>query len=993
MPAAPPSVFGSLLKQYRLAARLTQEALAERAGLGVRSIQALERGDSRPLRDTLRRLAGALALPEGEQARLLAAGTPAPRRLSAGGAAGPGRPPRHNLHSDCAARSATNRAVLLVGRSRELALLDRHLSGQGPPVLLLAGQPGIGKSRLLLEAAEHAHAQGWRVLHAGCTRAGGQQPFAPLLQALQRRLVGCTTEERRLDLRGCAWLVRLLPELAADEIVPLPSWPLPPEQERRLMFDAVRQFLTNVAGRAGTLLVLDDLQWAESDALQLLASLLHQAPASPVRVVGAYRDTDVEPEHPLLTLLAELAERQEALQYRLRPLAEEDAQDLLHQLLGERAGAAQPAQIVRRTGGVPFYMVTYVGGLEREEAGAETPGNLPWDLGQSIQRRVQALPEQARELLAVAAVVGRVVSRALLQAVLARSEQEVLDAVERACRAGLLEEAGVDSYGFVHDVIREAIEGNLLPARRRLLHRRVAEALEAQSGTASVEALAYHFREAGEQARAVAYLERAGDLAALRFAHAAAAEHYRDLVSCLEALGRTSDLVGAGQKLADALESTLHFEATLAALEHVAETLRLTGDLGGMGRVEAQIGLIQEARGAVATGLARLQPMAALLASHGLSSSLALVYRSMALLFSHDGQPDRALAAVEQGIAAARAAGDDLVMPHLQGLHALFLLTLNRADDALQGTQELVRWAEEAGDTTALAWSLAFCAWIHEERGEYEQDRRCAARALELAEQLRNPYVLIWSTVRLGLSALLTGDWPLAHTWLEKAMAFTAEVGLTEGHWYTTPRVDLGRLCTAEGAWEEASRYLEESLAAYAESGQANLRQVAHAHLAERDILTGRPAAAQARLLPLLDRPGVEERTVSQYVLPVLAWAQLELGESQRAAATAAEAARRVRTGQCRLGLVHTLRVQAMAAIAQSRWEDVAPALEEGLAMARSMPYPHGEGRLLHVYGRMHLARGEVEPARLRLDAALAIFRRLGAHKDVERVEQDLTIL
>src|SRR5207247_2129010 len=129
-----------------------------------------------------------------------------------------------------------------------------------------------GKTRLLQEAARRAPGHGWRVLQGGCQRRGGQEPYAPLLGTLKRHIQGQAPVHLRTDLRGCAWLVRLLPELAEGPIEPLPGWTLAPEHERRLMFKAVARFLANVAGPAGTPLGLDDLQWAGADALAPLAT-------------------------------------------------------------------------------------------------------------------------------------------------------------------------------------------------------------------------------------------------------------------------------------------------------------------------------------------------------------------------------------------------------------------------------------------------------------------------------------------------------------------------------------------------------------------------------------------------------------------------------------------------------------------------------------------------------------------------------------------------
>jgi tetratricopeptide (TPR) repeat protein len=142
----------------------------------------------------------------------------------------------------------------------------------------------------------------------------------------------------------------------------------------------------------------------------------------------------------------------------------------------------------------------------------------------------------------------------------------------------------------------------------------------------------------------------------------------------------------------------------------------------------------------------------------------------------------------------------------------------------------------------------------------------------------------------------------------------------------------------------------------------------------------------------LLDRPGLEEHDVTA-LLPVLAWAHLEQGEVTQATDTIEQALRRIRPEGLRLVLVDALRVQALVVVRQEQWQEAEQALEEGIALARSMPYPYAEARLLHLSGRLYTQMGKPEVAREHLAAALALFRRLGARKDIEQSEQLLATL
>ncbi len=355
------------------------------------------------------------------------------------------------------------------------------------PVLLLAGEPGIGKTRLLQAAAQQAVAQGWAVLSGGCHRRDGQQPYSPLLDALAQYLHALPPAGLRAALVGCARLGRLLPELVA---LPEPLPAVPPEQERRLLFAAVSRCLANLAGPAGTLLLLDDLQWAGADALDLLLSVVQPNPPTPapLRVVGAYRDTEVRPEDPLGHLRADLAQAGLLRHRVLGPMAPQDAAELLAEGGAPRRGdPAVVARVLERAGGTPFFLVSYAQalraarqgqprGLERVPLGMDD--TVPWNVAEGVRQRVALLPEPARQLLGVAAILGRRLPWALLLAVSGQGEEEALRGLEAACQARLLLEDEGGSYAFAHDVIREVVEADLSVARRALLHRRAAEVLE-----------------------------------------------------------------------------------------------------------------------------------------------------------------------------------------------------------------------------------------------------------------------------------------------------------------------------------------------------------------------------------------------------------------------------------------------------------------------------------------------------------------------------------
>jgi tetratricopeptide (TPR) repeat protein len=996
MSSSRPVSFGDLLKRYRLAAGLTQEDLAERAGLSAKGISDLERGArQQPRLDTLHLLVAALQLTDAERTLLEAAA----RQREELALLSPLRP----RESAQPARAASLPPWPVIGRTQELAVLAQHLAGEGPPLLLLAGEPGIGKSRLLQEASARAGEQGWTVLQGGCHRRSGQELYAPLVEALEGALRRQTSAQQRLSLQGCAWLARLLPDIAEIVSPPAQGWTIPPEQERRLMFAAVARYLANVAGPQGTLLVLDDLQWAGQDALDLLAFLLHTPASAPLRILGAYRDIEVRAQAPLGLLLTDLMRQAQAQRLLLDPLAPEEATILLTAALEElpEQSPVLRQQVMQRAGGVPFFLVSWAQALRAGVLGKSNRPNqtsipeVPWSVAELIRQRVTALPATAQELLGIAAVAGRVTPCSLLLAVATsagHSEPEVLEALEAACQARLLAEQGENAYTFVHDLIRETISADLSAARRAWLHRQIAQAMEQWPAVAFLPALAYHYGQSGDQEKAIAYLERAGEQAHSLQAHSEARGYYQDLVSRLDALGRSAQAAHARERLGQILTTLARYDEALAILETAATCYRAANDLEGLGRVTAQIGWVYALTGSVETGIACLAPLLEYARQGQVSpKTAALLFLALARLNFVSGQYPEQLQIAETAAEHARAAQDSHLLGQAEMQRGITLQWEGRLVEASQALEEALPLLEASGDLANLGWVYQQQASLSLYRGEFAQARRHYEQGLEVAERLGDPWLMVGLIISLGLEAFCRGAWEESHQQFERAQAISQRQ--TSPSWVTPyPLFFLGLLYQAEGQQEQATRSAQEASRLAELLRNRNPLRLAQSVLAEQDLLGGHPQQALDRLLPLLEQRGQQKLTIL-LVVYLCAWAYLELDDTTQADQIVMQAIADARADQNRFALVNALRVQAQILAQQEQWQEAAAALDEAITLAQTMPYPHAEAKALYVYGLLHQRKGEPALARERWQAGLVICQQLGERLYAQQMEKALAQL
>jgi tetratricopeptide (TPR) repeat protein len=345
------------------------------------------------------------------------------------------------------------------------------------------------------------------------------------------------------------------------------------------------------------------------------------------------------------------------------------------------------------------------------------------------------------------------------------------------------------------------------------------------------------------------------------------------------------------------------------------------------------------------------------------------------------------MAETEQAAAFARDAGDEALRCQIEMRRGNALRMLGQLREASHTLEDVIRAAETLGDPRILSQALDNVSVVYLLQGEFARSTHDVERALALAEQMADPLATELLLLRRGLNAYAAGNWPKAHGDYEQAQEMAQQLGAS----WVSPYIALGPglLRLAEGDLEGARQLIEEGAVLAEQTGDLQALRLAQATLAERDLLAGQPSAAHARLVPLLDRPGQQEGLVT-YLLPYLAWASLNLGHEDEAAAQLEECLERSRREDIRLAEVDALRVGVIRATRRGEFAAAEQALEDGLRLSRELPYPYAEAKLLYVGGLAAQASGDTPRSRERLLQARDALRALGEGLYLPHVERAL---
>ena len=684
--------------------------------------------------------------------------------------------------------------VRLVGREQELALLDqcwREAQAGHGGLVLISGEAGVGKTRLVEAFADRLRWQGVRVLWGRSYEFERALPYQPVAEALRTALPALTSDQlETVPAWAMAEVGRLVPEVLERPVLSgdhperdrQAGRPPGPEaraagdldQEQARLFAGVTRLLAELSSRRGGLLVLEDLHWASESTLQLLHYLVCHLADQPVMMVGTFRPEAVGLQHPLLALRRRLAREGLARPLRLSRLSREGVETMIVEMSGaDEAVLPLAGRLYEETEGNLFFLMEIVKALFetdliRLEEGAwhgdfarisEEELPLPASVSEAVRARVQRLEEKAQEAMRLAAVLGRAFDFEVLNAVWDRGEEATLEALDDLLRQRLIDESTDEAdadYAFTHHKIQEVVYEELPRRWRQHLHGQVGAAMEALLGDdvgARAGELAYHFEQAclmdqSLSGRAVTFLRQAGQQAVRGSAHQEAIAYYRRGLSILRSLPETAERVRQEIELQIALAgptTTVHgygapesrrvYDRARDLCQKLGEAPELFTALAGLSRHYSVSGDLE-------TGLALAEQLLAIAERSADTALLLEACRLMGGVTFSLGRLREARAFVEQGVALYDLAeheyhayrfGHDPAVTCLSCL-SLILWLLGYPEQAEKQRQALDSLTQSMSHPSSLAYAHAWLALLARAHRDAQAARDHAEAAIRLGE-------------------------------------------------------------------------------------------------------------------------------------------------------------------------------------------------------------------------------------------------------------------
>jgi serine/threonine protein kinase/tetratricopeptide (TPR) repeat protein len=895
----------------------------------------------------------------------------------------------------------------LVGRSSELtALRERWVYAQDGHghLVLISGEPGIGKTRLAGELIAYARLNGALVLQGACYEYEATTPYLPLIEALRDWVQAQPTQALRSQLgSAAAELAKLAPEIEArlDPLTPNP--PLGPDQERLRLFDHLAHFLQALASVNGVLLFVDDMHWADQGTLALVHYLLRRLRNERLLILGAYREVELDRAHPLAAALVEWNRERLTTRIQLGRLTHDECEALLAAMLGQESVSPDFAQaIYRETEGNPFFIEEVIKSLVEQGQISRQDGTwqfqdiadlaVPQSIKEAIGRRLNQLSTQSIEVLQRAAVLGKTFGFTELAAALEittgpspQHEDRLLDALDEALAAQLIRAGVGEVFTFTHDKIREVLYEELNPIRRRRLHQRIGEGLErlyeGEAIEIHVQDLAYHFLQSGDFQRGLGYALRAAEQAKNLYAYDEALSYYQQAVDCVEALNLPGRIADITEALGDLhIRRGLFYQAVDAYQQ--ALTLAATGEKRASlkTKIGTAYGQVGDERGLEILHAARseLNPRTQ---TDELAHTLAMLGR----YHHYHAQHLQAIAYLERARELAEPLDHELTLTDLYAYLAGAYQHLARFDQSMQWARQCIAMGERKNYPPALAVGYEFLGEDMVLMGKWQEALGYAQRDREIGENIGSLDRTAWSEFCRAYSLYGLGELGQAHESAQSGLALAEQIG--EGRLIIWLGALLGFIEGSLGLDDPARLNAQLALTRADESGQVLLQcwaryALAYLHVKDREW---KPALELCHQGAALYAP-TENRVAQLYIGLITPQAHYGAGQLEEAEEAIADYLPLVREVQSHHFEGVALRVQGQIYMAQTRWDEAGCAFDMAIAKLEELGSRLELGHALYHRGILRQELGQMDLAHADTARARALFEGCGAQPEIENL-------
>ena len=683
-----------------------------------------------------------------------------------------------------------NKSKGFVGRRRELdeliKALEDALSGRGRMVMLV-GEPGIGKTRTAEELACHALDAGAQVLWGHCYEGEGAPPYWPWIQPLRFYVQATDPDQLSIQMGpGAADIAEIVPEIR-DKLPGLSVRPsLGFDQARFRLFESVCILLKNAAQIRPLVLVLEDLHWADRPSLMLLEFIAREMEGIPLLIIGSYRDAEVSQGSPLAQTLGDIVRQNVFRRLTLTGLNEKEVGELFETTSGISPSPESIRAIHGRTEGNPLFVreLTRMLGKESSIEGADQLLSIPEGIKETIGRRISRVSEECHQVLVTASIIGREFDFSVLSALKDEiSEDQLLRVVDEALDLHLIDEvpSAIERYQFSHALIQETLAQEPSVSRRVRLHARIGEALEELYGSdmdAHASTLAFHFGRAASvigDRKMVHYCLLAGEQALAAYAHEEAMEHFQRALGVRDGQPMDTEIASLLSGLGMAQAATVERHRIHEVIDTLSRALDYFTENKDIDRAVAIAEYPFYPLLGQRTGNSQLIASALALVPPESPEAGRLLSRYGRVMGTEEGEYDTAEQAFNQALEIARKTQNTRLELQTLAEAANVDMLFTRFSESLRKVDQAIPLTRLIEDLPAEALARYTAVLDHLALGNLAGMRRHALPLIKISDRLRDRF---WQTLAIRCNediAHLTGNWAVACDYSDQGLQLSPD--------------------------------------------------------------------------------------------------------------------------------------------------------------------------------------------------------------------------